>query len=46
MPSGEAPADFGIALVGFVFLAAWGAPPLLIVAVRALGKIALALFAA
>jgi chromate transporter len=35
--------DFGIALVGFVLLTAWRAPPLLVVIVSALGGIALAL---
>ena len=38
----QSPGDFGIALVGFVLLTAWGAPPLLVVAVSALGKMALA----
>jgi chromate transporter len=37
------PGDFGIALVGFVLLTVWRAPPLLIVVVSALGGIALAL---
>jgi chromate transporter len=36
-------ADFGIALVGFVLLTAWRAPPLVVVIVSALGGIALAL---
>ena len=36
------PGDFGIALVGFVLLAAWRAPPLLVVIISALGGIALA----
>ena len=35
------PADFGVALVGFVLLAVWRAPPLLVVAVSALGGVAL-----
>jgi chromate transporter len=39
----KAPADLAIALVGFVLLAAWRAPPLVIVMVSALGGIALAL---
>jgi chromate transporter len=38
----KAPGDFAIALVGFVLLAVWRAPPLVIVAVSALGGIALA----
>ena len=36
------PQDFGLALVGFVLLTAWEAPPLVVVAVSALGGIALA----
>ncbi len=36
------PGDFGLALVGFVLLTAWRAPPLLVVIVSALGGIALA----
>jgi chromate transporter len=36
------PADFGLALVGFVLLTVWEAPPLFVVAVTALGGIALA----
>ena len=39
----KTPGDFGIALVGFVLLTAWRAPPLLVVIVSALGGIALAL---
>jgi chromate transporter len=39
----NAPGDFGIALVGFVLLMVWRAPPLLVVIVSALGGIALAL---
>jgi hypothetical protein len=35
------PGDFGLALVGFVLLTAWRAPPLLVVIVSALGAIAL-----
>ncbi|MGH7123434.1 MAG: chromate efflux transporter [Stellaceae bacterium] len=35
------PGDFGIALAGFVLLAAWSAPPLVVVVVCALGGIAL-----
>jgi chromate transporter len=36
------PGDFGIALVGFVLLVAWRAPPLVVVVISALGGIALA----
>jgi chromate transporter len=36
------PGDFGIALVGFVLLVAWRAPPLLVVIISALGGILLA----
>jgi chromate transporter len=39
------PGDFGVALVGFVLLSAWRAPPLLVVIVSALGGITLALTA-
>jgi chromate transporter len=39
----SAPGDFGVALVGFVLLTVWRAPPLLVVLVSALGGIALAL---
>jgi len=38
--------DFGLALVGFVLLSAWRAPPLLVVIVSALGGIILALVGA
>lgn len=38
----KAPADFAVALVGFVLLTAWRAPPLLVVAISALGGMALA----
>ena len=38
-----APGDFGVALIGFVLLTVWRAPPLLVVIVRALGGVALAL---
>jgi chromate transporter len=41
----KGPGDFGIALVGFVLLTAWQAPPLLVVAISALGGMALALAA-
>ena len=37
------PGDFGLALVGFVLLTAWRAPPLLVVVVGAVGGIVLAL---
>jgi chromate transporter len=36
------PADFGLALVGFVLLTVWQAPPLIVVAVTAIGGVALA----
>jgi chromate transporter len=39
----KTPGDFGVALVGFVLLTAWKAPPLLVVVVGALSGIALAL---
>jgi chromate transport protein ChrA len=39
----KAPGDFGIALVGFVLLTVWRAPPLLVVVISALGGIALAM---
>jgi len=39
----KAPGDFAIALVGFVLLVAWRAPPLIVVLVSACGGIALAL---
>jgi chromate transporter len=39
----KAPGDFAIALVGFVLLVAWRAPPLVVVLVSACGGIALAL---
>ncbi len=35
-------ADFGLALVGFVMLTAWRAPPLLVVVVSAVGGVAIA----
>jgi chromate transporter len=38
----KTPGDFGVALLGFVLLIAWRAPPLLVVIVTALGGIALA----
>jgi chromate transporter len=39
----KTPGDFGIAIVGFVLLVVWHAPPLVVVAISALGGIALAL---
>ena len=39
----NAPGDFGIALVGFVLLMVWRAPPLLVVVVSAIGGVILAL---
>jgi chromate transporter len=39
----KSPGDFGVALVGFVLLSVWRAPPLLVVVVSALAGIALAL---
>ena len=42
----KAPGDFGLALVGFVLLTVWQAPPLVVVAISALGGMALALGAA
>jgi len=39
----KTPGDFAIALVGFVLLTAWRAPPLLVVIVSAVGGMALAL---
>ena len=39
----KTPGDFGVALVGFVLLSVWRAPPLLVVVVSALAGIALAL---
>ena len=38
----KVPGDLGIALVGFVLLTAWRAPPLLVVVISALGGIAMA----
>lgn len=38
------PADFALALLGFILLTVWKAPPLLVVALGALGGCALALF--
>ena len=35
--------DFGIALLGFVLLIAWRAPPLIVVAISAAGGILLAM---
>jgi hypothetical protein len=42
-PSVTSPGDFGIVIVGFVLLTVWRAPPLVVVAVSALGGIGLAL---
>jgi chromate transporter len=39
----KASGDFAVALIGFVLLVAWRAPPLLVVVVGALGGVALAL---
>jgi chromate transporter len=39
----KGPGDFGIALVGFALLTAWQTPPLVVVAISAVGGIALAL---
>jgi chromate transporter len=39
----KTPGDFGLALVGFVLLIVWQTPPLVVVAISALGGIALAL---
>lgn len=39
----KTPGDFGVALVGFVLLTVWSAPPLLVVIVGGLGGIALAI---
>jgi chromate transporter len=40
----QGPQDFAVALVGFILLMAWKAPPVLVVAVSALGGAALARF--
>jgi len=40
----QAPGDFAVALVGFVLLTVWRAPPLLVVVVSAIGGVLLALF--
>ena len=37
------PGDFGIALVAFVLLTVWRAPPLVVVVVSAIGGVVLAL---
>ena len=39
----KTPGDFGIALVGFVLMTAWRAPPLVVVIISALGGMALTL---
>lgn len=41
----KAPGDFGVALVGFVLLTVWRAPPLVVVIICALGGAALGLIA-
>jgi chromate transporter len=41
----KTPADFGLALVGFVLLTVWHSPPLVVVALGALGGIGLGLAA-
>jgi chromate transporter len=41
----KTPADFGLALTGFVLLTVWRAPPLLVVVIGALGGMGLALTA-
>jgi chromate transporter len=38
----KGPGDFGIALVGFVLLTTWQTPPLVVVAISAIGGMALA----
>ena len=38
----KTPADFGVALIGFVLLVTWRAPPLLVVAISALAGIGIA----
>ena len=38
----KTPGDFAIALVGFVLLTVWRAPPFLVIIISALGGIALA----
>jgi len=40
----QAPADFAVALIGFILLVAWKAPPVIVVAVRALGGAVFALW--
>jgi chromate transporter len=40
----QGPGDFAVALVGFVLLTAWRAPPLVVVIVSATGGVLLALF--
>ncbi|MBU6425201.1 MAG: chromate transporter, partial [Rhodospirillales bacterium] len=39
----KTPGDFGVALLGFALLTVWKAPPLLVVAVSALGGVVLAM---
>ena len=40
----QRPQDFAVALVGFILLVGWKAPPVVVVAVSALGAAAVALF--
>jgi chromate transporter len=40
----KGPEDFGVALVGFVLLMAWRAPPLLVVIISAFSGMTLAIF--
>jgi chromate transporter len=40
----QRPQDFAVALVGFILLVGWKAPPVIVVAVSALGRMAFALF--
>jgi chromate transporter len=37
----KTPGDFAVALIGFVLLTVWRAPPLMVVALSALGGMAL-----
>ena len=39
----KTPGEFGLALVGFVLLAGWRAPPLIVVMLSAIGGVALVL---
>jgi chromate transporter len=40
------PGDFGIAMVGFVLLTVWRAPPLVVVVISAMGGVLLAIIGA